>query len=718
MLTDTHSRDLREGSGLSPQLIQARGYRTATTSGELVALGFSKAQAALVPALLIPMHRPDGTHAGHQLRPDAPRIIRGKPIKYETPKGGGNVLDVPPSVRSQVLNPNVTLIVTEGVKKADALAGAGAAVVALTGVWNWKGKDPGGGKGFALPAWESIPFGGRRVVVLFDSDGRTNANVRKAGEALRRYLQDRGADARLVFVPPGPDGRKQGADDYLLAGGDLAALLDAGAVAAAEPTTRTPLDHIKDAIRRDGAELWKDGAGELYATWAGQGVRRTAPLAADGHFAEWAGRSVYLATKRPPGRQTLSDAVSILRAETSEEGRTYPTAVRVHATPERLLIALGDEAGNVVSVTSQGWKVMPPNGLPARFLLPASARPLPSPEPGGRSEDLGGFLNVAPQDLPLVWGFIVAAFLPTGTMPVLAVEAESGSGKSTFARFVRRLVDPSASDSRLMPVKPEDFASLVRSNHLLVFDNLSSLTVAQSDILCKIASGTGLSARKLYTTADEMQVAARNPILLNGIGSVVSRPDLAERCIPIRLPSLLCSARRSESELEEEYAAALPLLFGVLLDRLVLALRDHRSVVVADPPRLVDMARWVAASEPLEERDRFLQAYRRALGDNRLDLLEGDAVASAVAALIDAHGEPFTMTTRELYRALTDRRKRDLEDFPKGDKAFGRHLGGVIKPIRENGYGIERARHGRGTVYRLSPPERGVGGDGTRADGD
>ena len=64
----------------------------------------------------------------------------------ETPAKSRMALDVPPTVRHLLGDPNVPLFITEGVKKADALASRGLCAVALLGVWNFRGVNDQGGK--------------------------------------------------------------------------------------------------------------------------------------------------------------------------------------------------------------------------------------------------------------------------------------------------------------------------------------------------------------------------------------------------------------------------------------------------------------------------------------------------------------------------------------------------------------------------------------------
>ena len=186
-LNEAHQRMLLRGSGISPEVVAARGYRTVATKAELRVLGFAGPQSN-PPGLLVPIHSPAGEVVNYQFRPDRPRISDGRPVKYETPKGSRMALDVHPFAREGLGDPSSPLWITEGIKKGDALVSRGLCVVTLLGVWNWRGTNGQGGK-VALPEWESIALNGRTVYVVFDSDVMTKPQVYGALARLKAFLE-------------------------------------------------------------------------------------------------------------------------------------------------------------------------------------------------------------------------------------------------------------------------------------------------------------------------------------------------------------------------------------------------------------------------------------------------------------------------------------------------------------------------------------------------
>ncbi len=214
---------LLDASAIPAAVAADRQYQSLTVQAEVRRCGFSALQAR-VPALLLPIRDVFGEISTYQLRPDTPRIVDGKPRKYETPPGTRMVLDVPPLARAALADPKVPLFITEGVRKADAAVGLGLCCVALLGVWNFRGTNDQGGKAM-LADWEQIALNQRLVYVGFDSDAMSKPGVYAALERLTAWLRRRQAEVFIVFLPAGPGGIKTGLDDFIAAGHGVDALL-------------------------------------------------------------------------------------------------------------------------------------------------------------------------------------------------------------------------------------------------------------------------------------------------------------------------------------------------------------------------------------------------------------------------------------------------------------------------------------------------------------
>jgi Domain of unknown function (DUF3854) len=223
-LLPQHLAELRR-SGLDEADAAAAGVHSLTDAAVIArTLHIPERWARLLgPCLAFPYLDPrTGGPTGHcRLKPDRPRVDRdGKTIKYESPKGAGLQAYFPPLARSALKDPKVTLVITEGEKKALAGCKHGLPTVGLAGVYGWSKRlrnyyGRKCGPKMLIDDLEAVTWDGRWVWVAFDSDGRANPMVQRAAEELADILRCRGAYVTVIFLPPGDGGKKAGLDDFL-----------------------------------------------------------------------------------------------------------------------------------------------------------------------------------------------------------------------------------------------------------------------------------------------------------------------------------------------------------------------------------------------------------------------------------------------------------------------------------------------------------------------
>lgn len=137
--------------------------------------------------------------------------------KYLAQPGARNYFYIPPGTPAEWLTDTSTpVVITEGEKKALALhrfyseRGEKVLVIALSGVWNFRGKlgverDARGHvyaeiKG-VIPDFDKVAWKARRVVVVFDSNVKDEPMVQGARIGLCKELHRRGADVFAVDLP-------------------------------------------------------------------------------------------------------------------------------------------------------------------------------------------------------------------------------------------------------------------------------------------------------------------------------------------------------------------------------------------------------------------------------------------------------------------------------------------------------------------------------------
>lgn len=487
-LTARHVQMLQVESGLSPQVINDRGYRTIESSSELVALGFWESQAG-VPGLLIPIHGPSGGVTAYSYRPDNPRVRRGKPVKYEWARGVSPRLDVPPSVQPYVDDPSVDFWITEGSKKADAAVSKGLHCLSIIGVWNFIGKNAKGGS-MVIGDFDHVVWKGRRVYIAYDSDAQHKPSVRMALERLKGVLESRQAEVIIVCIPASGDS-KVGLDDYLAAGGTIEALISGEnrlPELEKEPAATLSTQMI-ELLESEGVDFWHDEMKAGYASfWVDDHVEHA--LIGGPAFGRFCSKLCFERFGRALGRAKI-EVIEMLEAMALFEGKQHQVGIRVAAQDEYCYLFLADAEWRCVRISAEGWQVISSAECPIRFVN-SGGLPLPMPVNGGALSDLRSILNVDDEDWELMKGFLIACFLPKGTFPILVVGGEQGSGKTFASGTARRVGDSVRSSSRRVPDE-KDFLSAASHGHVLAFDNLSGVPPWLAGALCSAVTGTGFT---------------------------------------------------------------------------------------------------------------------------------------------------------------------------------------------------------------------------------
>ncbi len=305
--------------------------------------------------------------------------------------------------------------------------------------------------------------------------------------------------------------------------------------------------------------------------------------------------------------------------------------------------------------------------------------PLPVPESGGDIQGIFRFLNIKnPADQKLALAWLLAAYRPTGPFPILALHGSQGSAKTTTKPILRRMVDPATASLSGTPRDERDLLISVRHSHLLGFDNFSGVSDSLSDALCRVATGSGLATRKLYTDDTQTIFSGCRPILLNGITDLATRGDLLDRMIVLYLPKIQESERREERTLIRDFELAQPKLLGAILDAVSTALRRVNRIKFSKLPRMADFAVWAVAGAPalgLNGPD-IISAYEHNRLEANFIALESAPAAVEIFKWASKQTEPWEGTCRQLLVEL-NMTASDVQRDPHWPKS-PRGLSGVL----------------------------------------
>jgi hypothetical protein len=439
--------------------------------------------------------------------------------------------------------------------------------------------------------------------------------------------------------------------------------------------------------------------GETYADVVTEGIRRTYRLRSK-EFKAWLTSEMYLRHRKPSNSEALETCLKV--CEGQARSRIEPVWMRVAEYGGKIYVDLCNEKWQAIEIGEQGWRVVESVELPVRFTRSPVQQPLPLPasKPKGQGlESLWNLLSVAEESKPLVTAWLLSCLVPTGDKPILVLSAPKGSGKSTIARFLVDLIDPTK--AALLPAVGDRRALAVTANHrwIFAFDNLTKLSVEQQDAMCCASTGAGYMERQLFTDNDVTFVEYRRPQILTSVDLVPTRSDLLDRCLLVKIKPMPKIDRKTNEAIAQDFQACHAEIFGALLSLLTVALKNLDSV--RQPLERMSSFHKLALAANIPG---FNETYSASVKSAQSEAIKADPIAEAISELGSFEG-----TARELVVEL-----KKLSDDPKvqrlTSRAIGRLLNGTLKSDLEAvGISTDDYRQkdrNRTRMLRISQPDR------------
>jgi len=456
------------------------------------------------------------------------------------------------------------------------------------------------------------------------------------------------------------------------------------------------------------AKLFHNAEGDGFATVPVGGHFETWRLRSRS-FRQWVSFKFYETEGKAPSAQATQDALAAIEGKAIHASPEHAVHLRVAEHGDAIYLDLSNTNWQAVEVTATGWRVVESDAVPIKFRRARGVQSLPIPTPGGQLETLRQFINVKiDNDWILLVAWLVGAFNPRGPYPVLLLNGEQGSGKSTVARVMRRLMDPNLAPLRSEPASERDLAIAAHNGRVLGFDNFSRVKPWLSDALCRLATGGGFATRKLYSDDDETIFSGQRPVIINGIPEIATAPDLLDRAIQTTIPQLPDTQRKTEREFWADFCDAAPGILGGLLDAVACGLRRRGSVKLATPPRMADFAQWIVACEPALPwaAGEFLAAY----ADNRANAhslaLEASVLGRIILSWLVTKKCPWSGSASALLAELKAFMKLDDDAWARKKLAAKPNtLSGAIRrlapELRAVGIEVDMTRNKHGSFMRL-----------------
>lgn len=458
-------------------------------------------------------------------------------------------------------------------------------------------------------------------------------------------------------------------------------------------------------------ELFHTSDQEAYATVLINGHLETWRLDSN-QTNSWLSQRLFSEHNKVAHVTVLKNVIRTLSGMALHKGDTAEVHTRLAEHNGKLYLDLANSNWEVVEISSRGWKVI--SNPPVKFRRSRGMRALPEPQKGGSIDDLRPFINGSDDDFKMIVAWLIQAFMPEGPYPILFLTGEQGSAKSSVARLLRALIDPNLAPNRTEPYGERNLMITAKNSWVLSIDNLSEIDTEFSDSLCRLSTGGGLGHRQNYTDDGEVIFHGMRPVIINGIGDIVTQSDLLDRVIRIELPTVPPKARTPERVLAAQFEKARPKILGALLTALSRSLRNRKSVKLKELPRMADFALNVTAAESALgwKKGEFIDLYKRKILEANSVALENNPLAQGVIHFM-ARKTVWRGSATDLLVNLKDSVPWSIQKqkgWPVAANLLSRRLSKVAADLKAAGIRVTIRRKNTGSWIEIQ--REGDDGDG------
>jgi putative DNA primase/helicase len=406
-------------------------------------------------------------------------------------------------------------------------------------------------------------------------------------------------------------------------------------------------------------------------------------------FSDWIRGEYFRTTSKGIPDNKLHEIIPTLKALAIHKGYEQEVFMRVAQVDNKIYIDLCDKDWNVIKITKDKWEVIdksPVSFIRNSYMLPMQ-RPVGSyKNPSNHNIDLlKKHINVKDEDFVLVIGVLMMYLqYGDGGMPLLIINGEAGTGKSTFTKMIRELVDPN-SEPILMHPKEDVVPIIANSNYVISLDNLSGIRKTFSDLLCTIATGTSYITRKHYTNKEMSVISMKRPVILNGIEDFASRDDLVRRSVILELSKIDDDNIADDSEVMDNFREDVPAIFGALCTGLMTALKNIDTVQINNITTMSRFCRWSGAAMPAFNwtADMFMKNYHTNLKRSYIIVLETSPFTATILRIFDEEPDTDWDGTPIEFKEYLEN-SRHIDDYIVRSKYWIRSAKGVMNIIKRN----------------------------------
>lgn len=386
---------------------------------------------------------------------------------------------------------------------------------------------------------------------------------------------------------------------------------------------------------------------------------------------------------------TKGQVLTIINQLNHEASKLLPSNmdVRISSTDEEILLHMNK--ADVRIITKEHRKrckndksfIRTENSLPLPDLVTAKKDILYS---------LNDLANLDEEQFACFLSWILAVFMPEGTIPILAISGPKESGKTTIARIAKALIDPSKEDVHKLS-SPQALKELCKDNKVIVFDDLTHIPNSMVNGLCEAASRKK-SLNHVDFSSTPTEHKSRTAIILCSENNVLASSQLKKIAIPLETQRISSDRWKTPDYIVKAFKNQSGMLLYALLKTLKRALKHYESPAVHTP--LAHTFAWTTAWEPWLYKKGEVKAYLREAISNLGSLPATAEVFEKELSVLLKKKRSWSGTPSDLLNKLTKRagKKAQSDYWPKDAASFSSRLKAIEPSLLEVGISVKRTR--------------------------
>ena len=373
---------------------------------------------------------------------------------------------------------------------------------------------------------------------------------------------------------------------------------------------------------------------------------------------------------------------------------------RIAQTDKAIYYDIGDPNWNIIRINKQNYFTVPySQSLPIFKRTQRMVKQVtPFQTTKNALDKLVKLLRIRESDRLLFKVHVIHMFFEKPQTPIIVLIGEHGSIKTTITKAVKKLVDPSSSNTGSLPTHYEDIPNNFSNSYLAVFDNISGFKDAVSDMFCRAITGEELSRRKLYTDTDEIIFTYKGKIIINGIAPDLHNPDLNDRTIYYQTLPIPEGEKISDSDFEDLFNKLHSSVLHEIFTAISKTLKTYDTIgrKVKPTSRMADFEKYgETISQALGySPNEFLQSYRDKRESSAFEGIDNYPVFELIRSLMD-NREKYEGGISNFYNILLEMAesagvniKRKEFNFPRSVNLFSSQLKKLIPTFRKLGLEI------------------------------